>query len=151
MPLKKSSSSSSSSKSKAEYTSLGGRAYIVYAPIEGRKVVARGFMQVEAASPTLQVTLFEPKEGASEKVIASGFAKKYGLPPQDAEEDFDNPVVLYITLLQGQDDSVYALANYEGSRDAPPIKLSLYVEEEIDTGDVTIMSGKVMVPVPSAS
>jgi hypothetical protein len=148
MPLLK--KSSSSSKSKAEYTS-GGRAYIVYAPIEGRKVVARGFMQVEAASPTLQVTLFEPKEGASEKVIASGFAKKYGLPPQDAEEDFDNPVVLYITLLQGQDDSVYALANYEGSRDAPPIKLSLYVEEEIDTGDVTIMSGKVMVPVPSES
>jgi hypothetical protein len=146
MPLKKS-SSSSSSKTKTEYTSLGGRAYIVYAPIEGKKIVARGFMQVEAASPTLQVTLFTPKEGASEKVIASGFAKKYGLPPQDKEEEFDNPVVLYITLLQGQDDSVYALANYEGSdRDAPPIKLSLYVEEEIDTGDVTIMSGKVMVP-----
>ncbi|RMH43013.1 MAG: hypothetical protein D6694_07410 [Gammaproteobacteria bacterium] len=137
--------SNKTSSTPTEYVDNGGRATIIYGAVGDSKVVAKGFLNLAYDSHALHITLFAPKEGASEKVIASGFVKEYGLAPKDTE--FENPVLYYITLLEGKDDSVYALMNENGAeRSDPPVKLSLYTEDRVETGDITILTGKVLVP-----
>lgn len=108
-----------------------GRCTICYTPRGGNKPMFEGFLTV-GDGENYVVTLFPPKEGS--KCVASGYAKDGGAA-----------VKFWISLLRGKEDSLYCLVNINGAdKDAPPLKISLYQDDECEW----YMSGTVSAPGP---
>ena len=120
-----------------------GRCAITYLPTDSVKPIFRGYMYMEeqdedgdTIATTYFITAFKTNKAGS-KAIASGTVK--------LSEDKDCPVSFYISIMEGKDDSLYALMNppKEEQDGEPPIKLALF-----DTDHDYYFTGLVSVPVP---
>lgn len=114
-----------------------GRVTLFATPRGDNKPTFEGFIildDVDIFGGALIVTLFEPKEGS--KCVASGSAKIQ-------DENGEAQVVLWVSMLEGKDDSLYALMNVNGAdKKAEPWKLSLYQDENCEWR----FSGAVSIP-----